>query len=164
MSSTILESLAFIMFNTYGVWLNPNVQVFDKRSYLTDEKHINYFPWLYTSHTNQIVHNIFKVCNKHTMFKLQRARIQNTICSLHFWHTCNLGTKSMSSNLQWQCRSKARLQPCKVWKTSLKAKKPMLKFLSNKKTCQLSPLNMCKSEKQRNIHFLLYLLNSPTKF
>ena len=29
------------------------------------------------SHTNHIVRNIFNVCNNHTMFKVQRTRIQN---------------------------------------------------------------------------------------
>ena len=29
------------------------------------------------SHTNHIVHNFFKVCSSHKMFKLQRPRIQN---------------------------------------------------------------------------------------
>ena len=38
------------------------------------------------------------------------------------------------------------------------------KILSNQKTCQLSSLNMCQSEKYWYIHYLLDLLNDPTKF
>ena len=55
-----------------------NVQVFDKPRHFTDEKHVNHLPWLHTSHTNQITHNLFNVCSNHTMFKLQRPRIQHT--------------------------------------------------------------------------------------
>ena len=40
----------------------------------------------------------------------------------------------------------------------------MLKFLFNQKTRQLSPLNMCKSEKLRYIHDILDILNKPTEF
>ena len=40
----------------------------------------------------------------------------------------------------------------------------MLKFLPNQKTSQLSPLYMCKCEKQWYIYNLLDLLNNPTEF
>ena len=46
----------------------------------------------------------------------------------------------------------------------MSTKKPTGKFLSNQKTCQLSSLNMCQSEKYWYIHYLLDLLNDPTKF
>ena len=40
----------------------------------------------------------------------------------------------------------------------------MLCFLSNQKTRQLNPLDMCEGEKQWYINHLLDLLNKPTKF
>ena len=30
----------------YGVWTNPSVKAFDKPRHLTDEKHVNYLPWM----------------------------------------------------------------------------------------------------------------------
>ena len=42
--------------------------------------------------------------------------------------------------------------------------KPTFKFLSNKKTSQLSQVNMCKREKWWCIYYLLDSLSNPTKF
>ena len=45
------------------IWVNPNIKVFDKPRYLTNnnsnQKHVNYLPWIRTSHTNHIMHFFF---------------------------------------------------------------------------------------------------------
>ena len=45
----------------------------------------------------------------------------------------------------------------------MSVEKEMIKFLSDHQIHQLSPLNMCKSQKQWYIHDLLDILNNPTK-
>ena len=51
-------------------------KVSDMTRHLTDGKHVHYLPWIHTSQTKHIVHNLFNVCSNHTSFKLQRPRIK----------------------------------------------------------------------------------------
>lgn len=60
-------------------------------------------------HTKYIVHDLINLCSNHTMFKPRWIRIYKTQFSVCFRHTCNLETKSRSSNLVWNGRSQARL-------------------------------------------------------
>ena len=72
--------------------------------------------------------------------------------------------KVVKLDMHWSNPSKVvTMQSLKEFPFTVSAKKPMLKFLSKQKT-QLSPLNMCKSEKQWYIHYLFDLLNYHTKF
>ena len=96
----------------YDVWENPNIYVVCKPRHLTNQKYIDYLPWTHTRVTKFIFSN---VCSNHTTFKLQTVdknldkNLESTFCSLYFWHTCDLETKSRSSNLQWKCWPSARL-------------------------------------------------------
>ena len=93
--------------------------------------------------------------------KLQWTRIKKktTKNNLQFiWHICNLEIRSRSSNLVCIVRPQARLQSGKVWKTSFEQcppKSQCWEFLSNQKTHQLFPFNMCKSENSGI--FIVYL-------
>ena len=71
-------SIIMPSFHIYVVWENPNFNVFEKPRHLTNQKSVDYLPWIHTSHINHIVHDLFHVCSNHTTFKLQKTRIQNT--------------------------------------------------------------------------------------
>ena len=78
-------------FDTYhidGVWVNPNLKGFDEIRHLTDEKHVNHLPCIYTSIIKIILRIIFlmylatrqclnyrgqksKTCNKQFKFLTQ---------------------------------------------------------------------------------------------
>ena len=85
------------IFHNYGVWINPNVQVFDKPS-LTDEKHI--FSYEYTSVTQSRLCLIFLMCVATMDHWTTVAKNLKTIRSLWFWHTCDLEIRSRSSKYE----------------------------------------------------------------
>ena len=86
----------------------------------------------------------------HAMFELHWTRFffLNTICSLCFWHTCDLETRSRSSNLVFLGRPHQSYNHAKFERSPLNSvqEKANIKGLFVFKwedICQLSPLNMC---------------------
>ena len=65
--------------------------------------------WIHNSHTKPTALDLLNVCSSHAHFKLQQIRIKKAICSLGFWHTCDLKIRSRSSTLIWIARPQARL-------------------------------------------------------
>ena len=128
------------------------VQNWKKKSYLVRDMSLKYTP-VTKKHT---LSDLLDICKNHTAFKLRRTRIYKTICSLWFWHTCYLETRSKSSNLVLIARARSKailMQSLKkprlrnfAWTASVKRQK--IKFLSNQETRQLSLLNVCKSKKK----------------
>ena len=66
----------FDIYHIYGVWINPNIKVFDKPWDLINENMLSLFN-THHSHTYHNVHNLFNICSNHSPLKLQRTRIQN---------------------------------------------------------------------------------------
>lgn len=63
----------------------------------------------YKSHTKQIVHDLYNVSSKHTIFKLRWTKSKNYNLQIMFLtHTRDLETKSRSSNLVWIARPQER--------------------------------------------------------
>ena len=58
-----------------------------------------YLPWIHTR-VKHIVNCLFNVCSNHTMFT-EDKNPKHSFCSLYFWHTCDLKSKSRSSNQKW---------------------------------------------------------------
>ena len=56
------------------------------------------------------------------------------------------------------------MQSLKDLALSCQRKKANFNFFPNEKICQLSPLNICKTQKYWYIHDLLDVINSSTKF
>ena len=75
----IVPPSKFYIYHIYGVRENFSTTVFDTPSHFTDEKYVDYLPWIHTRFTQSILCMMFfTVCNKHSTFKLQRTRIQMT--------------------------------------------------------------------------------------
>ena len=124
----------------YCVWENPNVNVFDKHSHLTDQKHVNYLLWTHTRVAQFIlctVYLMYVATIPHLSYSRQESKQESKKHSLHFWHTCDLETKSLSGNLKWNCRPRTRFNHAKFeWSPfnsapppPPKKKKATLKFL-----------------------------------
>ena len=67
----------------YGVRVNPNVIVFDKPRHLTDEKHVNYLPWIHTKVT-QIILCIIFFMHVATILRLNYRGQESKTCNLQF--------------------------------------------------------------------------------
>ena len=154
------------------VWENPNIKVFDNK---TDNKTVDRSKASWLSPLNSHQRHTIILC---VIFFMYVATIQplnyrgqeskHSICSLYFWHTCGLKTKSRSSNLQWKCRPRARLYPCKVWKISLylsPRKKTTLKFVFWRGDMSSSSHEhiIAKIKKQRYIHGLQEVIRQSHK-
>ena len=113
-------------------------------------------------------HTVFNlsVCSNHAPLNYSGWESKNNLQFMiltHLWPW----KRSRSSNLYKLVDPKQGNHNAKFEKPHLNSvceKKPIIKFLSNRETCQLSPLNMCKSQKLWYIHELLHKLNYHPKF
>ena len=78
------------MYHTHGVWLNPDVEVFEKLRHLTNKKHVYCLPWLYISHITHIVCIIFLMyvatiqCLNNRRQETKPSNLQHIVLT-HLW-------------------------------------------------------------------------------
>ena len=136
-----------------------NYKNFNKLRHLTDENHVHYLSWIHTRVTQIILCMIFSMCSNHTMFKLQRARIQNTQLAVYIFDTpMNLkqhqGHQTDKDNVDpKQGYNHAKFKDLALM---VSEKKPTLIFFSNKEI-QWLPSWTCVKIKNSGI-IMVYLM------
>ena len=121
---------------------------------------------MHTSHTKHNVLDLFNVCSNHAPFNYSGQESKNNLqfmilTYLWPWNKVKVIKTWYKLLDREQSYNQSKFED---FPKTVSTKKPTLKFSLNQKTHQISPLNMCKSEKQWCIHYLLGLLNKPTKF
>ena len=139
----------FDIYHTCGVTVNPSVKVFNKPRHLTNEKHVNYLPWIYTRVT-QIILCIIPFMHAATIQHLNYRGQESKTCDLQFifltylW-PWNRGQETKNDNVV----PKQGYKPAKFEKSWLNDvwEKANVKGFSNKEICQLCPLSISKNQK-----------------
>ena len=94
------------------------------------KKLFSYVSLLHTSHTKYTLPELFNVRKKkHNFWSQVDKNLKKSICSLWFWHTCDLETRSRSPNLVWIARPKQGYNNTRFEEPPLPSmKKPTIKF------------------------------------
>ena len=77
-------------YHIYGVWVFPNVKVFNKPRLLTDKNHVNYLPWIHTSVTQNtwcIIFLLFVATIYHLNYGGRECTTRDLQCTFltHLW-------------------------------------------------------------------------------
>ena len=138
----------FDIHHIYGVWENPNVEVFIRPRHLVDPKHVNYFAW------TQLSQKIYCA----SCFECIYSGHESKTCNLQFIFLTHLWpeTKSRSSILERKMYTPSRviiMQSLKYLALIMSEKKPTLKFF-NLRNMSIISLEYVWSPKRRYIHDL----------
>ena len=128
----------------YGVWKNPNVKVFNKPQHLTDQKHVNYLPWIYTQVAQFILCMTFLMyiatiqhlnyCRQESKQESKKNNLQFTFLTHHHHHH----HQSLNSEGRWTGKSSmgSTIMRSPTFITFMVSEKiTLLKFLCH--ACQL---------------------------
>ena len=78
----------FDIYHIYGVWVNPNVIVFDKPRHLTDQNHSNYLPWIHTTVAQiilRIIYLMYIATIQHLHYRGQESET-HSLCFIFLTH------------------------------------------------------------------------------
>ena len=109
MSNTIMQSLTVIAFI---FWVNPNVNNFDKPRHLTEENvnwiiiSLEYTPEL---HKLYFASSFQRMLQPYNVWTTEDKNPKHAMCTLYFWHTCDLETKSRSPKLRTKMLTPSKL-------------------------------------------------------
>ena len=130
-------------------WLTIQWQIRRRR-----KKDVKYLSYIHRSCTEHVVHDLFKVHKNHKAFRSDKNNNnKKTISNLYFWHTCGLETRlSMLESIDPkqgdnQAMFESSFEQCP-------RKKPMLKIVSNWKTCTWYIIYLEYVQKQQMMVYL----------
>ena len=127
-----LHHAKFDIHHIYGVLINPIVKIFDKPSHLTNEKCVNFLPWIHSSDIQIILRIIFLMhvaTIQHLNYSGQESQTHNLqfIFLTHPWPWSKV--KVIKPKMTIYTRSKGMImQSLKDLVLMMSEKKPMLKF------------------------------------
>ena len=165
----IMQSLTFVTV-TVSEQI-PKLKFSTSQDTWPTEKYVSHLPWLHTRVTQIILCIIFLMSVSTTQcLKLYRTRIQTRILQFiymsHLWPWKKV-TAIKPGMTMWTPSKVITMQSLKDLALMVSEKKP---FFLNDEICQLSPLNMCEKQtnkqtnkqKQWHIHGLLDVIRTRT--